>query len=78
MWFLYIHFDVFVNSPYQDELINCLFYDTLFPKVSETTQRVSVADWLLLINTGLKLQPQVNSIAFFLKTVQDEIIQSIL
>lgn len=31
-----------VNSSYQDELINGLLYNTVFPEVSETRQHVSV------------------------------------
>jgi len=38
------------------------FKNTVFPEISETRQDVSVAYWLLLTNTGLKLRPQVSSI----------------
>lgn len=51
-----------VNLSYQDELINGLLQNMVFPEVSETRQHVSVAYWLLLTNTRLQLKPQISSI----------------
>lgn len=59
MWSLYIHFHVLMfNLSYQDGLINSLLHNTVFPEVLETKQHISVAYWLLLTNTGIKLRPK--------------------